>query len=113
MKTPLLFPLNHVGLTRRLPQGIPGRDGKDGTPGLDGEKVNSALCTTASGGFTLQTPTGANVACLCAKGEAGRHGVVGEKGPNGLPVGITSFNRFDWRTFKMEMRAAGLVSIFL
>lgn len=24
-------------------QGIPGRDGKDGTPGLDGEKVNHSF----------------------------------------------------------------------
>lgn len=28
----------------------------------------------------------ANDACFCLKGDAGRHGVVGEKGPNGLPV---------------------------
>jgi len=26
-----------------LPQGIPGRDGKDGTPGLDGEKASSTF----------------------------------------------------------------------
>lgn len=33
-------------------QGIPGRDGKDGTPGLDGEKVNH---TFASYEFGLQS----------------------------------------------------------
>lgn len=27
---------------------------------------------------------------MCPKGDAGRHGTVGEKGPNGLPVGIPS-----------------------
>ncbi len=27
--------------------------------------------------------------CLCCQGDAGRHGVPGEKGPNGLPVRIT------------------------
>lgn len=33
--------LNHGDHTRCFEQGIPGRDGKDGTPGLDGEKVSS------------------------------------------------------------------------
>lgn len=26
--------------------------------------------------------------CVCPQGDAGRHGIVGEKGPNGLPVSV-------------------------
>lgn len=35
-----IHPRNHVDHARCFEQGIPGRDGKDGTPGLDGEKVH-------------------------------------------------------------------------
>lgn len=74
-------------------QGIPGRDGKDGTQGLDGEKVRCPL----SGYSLLLCVNEFGMACdsdhfaLCCQGDAGRGGVPGEKGPNGLPVSTLKF----------------------
>lgn len=47
-----ITPQKHEDHVWCLPQGIPGRDGKDGTPGLDGEKVS---CT-----FSFQHALGLN-----------------------------------------------------
>lgn len=50
--------------------------------------------------------------CLCPKGDAGRHGVVGEKGPNGLPVSIQSFISFVCHILKSKIRFAGFIFLF-
>lgn len=70
-------------------QGIPGRDGKDGTQGLDGEKVIVFCLDTSRLSFSVSNNSDADSVCLCSQGDAGRPGVPGEKGPNGLPVRIT------------------------
>lgn len=41
---------------------------------------------------------------MCPKGDAGRHGTVGEKGPNGLPVGIKSVIEAAYRFLKCRIR---------
>lgn len=40
---------------------------------------------------------------MCPKGDAGRHGTVGEKGPNGLPVGIKSVIGAAHRSLKCQI----------
>lgn len=76
------------------PQGMPGKDGRDGVPGLDGEKVGIQLAACRGGGvfrefslLGLSTPFLHNL----LQGEAGRNGAPGEKGPNGLPVSARGF----------------------
>lgn len=70
---------------------MPGKDGKDGVPGLDGEKVGAWLdaCREEVEEFSFPRPQhhcSLIPYSLSLQGEAGRTGAPGEKGPNGLPV---------------------------
>lgn len=47
--------------------------------------------------------------CVCPQGDAGRHGIVGEKGPNGLPVSVLHqgptflVKKFNMNSFKSSL----------
>lgn len=71
----LTFPGRRTEIIRDVcQQGIPGRDGKDGTPGLDGEKVNHTFALYEFGLHSSEEQTVASVelvsllcVCVCVR----------------------------------------------